>query len=523
MSADERPPVTAPAAGPVAARGRRRWRLAGQLALLQVGGIALALLAMAGVVAWNLRSGFDELLRAQDQQRLAQFVTRAERLLAQQGLEALPTAGTPLASALGFLEAAADLPHDGHPHPHPPGWGPDGATPPGDAASAPGGLMRRPPPDPNAFVPRLSLLDPQGQLQFGRPARPGERVMREPLRLQGRVVGLVELHARPLPPLGIEGQFLARQFMGVALVAAVLMLIALGVSLALARRWVRPVQEARDAARRISAGAFDVRLQRRSDNEFGDLAEDINRMAQALQALDTSRRRWIAELSHELRTPLAVLRAELESLHDGIRPLDRAALDSLASEVQRLSRLTDDFHQLALSDLRALPVDPAPVDATDLIDGLQARIAPRAAAAGLPLVPADLTPLRARPEARRAHWDAQRIEQLLQALLENSLRYTDAPGTLRLRVEADARGLGLVVEDSAPGVPADLQPRLFDPLFRADPSRSRRSGGSGLGLAIARAIARAHGGTLDAADSPLGGLALRLSLPWDGRTPEASA
>ena len=112
-----------------------------------------------------------------------------------------------------------------------------------------------------------------------------------------------------------------------------------------------------------------------------------------------------------------------------------------------------------------------------------------------------------------ARWDAGRISQLLANLLENSLRYTQSPGRVRLT----ARPLGAVIEvrleDTPPGVPAADLERLFDPLYRVDPSRSRAFGGAGLGLAIARAIAQAHGGQLRAEPAALGGLAVVLTLP----------
>jgi len=112
-----------------------------------------------------------------------------------------------------------------------------------------------------------------------------------------------------------------------------------------------------------------------------------------------------------------------------------------------------------------------------------------------------------------ARWDGERIAQLLGNLLENSLRYTDAPGRVLLRAWRRGEEVQIVVEDSAPGLPPQQLRQLFDPLFRAEASRSRASGGSGLGLSIARALALSHGGRLHAEASALGGLAQCLSLP----------
>jgi two-component system sensor histidine kinase BaeS len=209
-----------------------------------------------------------------------------------------------------------------------------------------------------------------------------------------------------------------------------------------------------------------------------------------------------------MRTPLAVLRGEVEALVDGVRPLTPAAMTSLQEEVARVTRLVEDFHQLALSDLRALPCSFAPVQPAIVLRDALDRVHARARTAGLTLTldDAGAPPL--------ASWDTQRIGQLLSNLLENSLRYTDAPGRITVQLRhGDAGEAVLCVDDSAPGVPAADHARLFEPLYRADASRSRRLGGSGLGLAICRAIARSHGGRIEAGASPLGGLRVVVTLP----------
>jgi two-component system, OmpR family, sensor histidine kinase BaeS len=276
------------------------------------------------------------------------------------------------------------------------------------------------------------------------------------------------------------------------------------------RRWLRPIQQAQQAARQIAEGALDVRLAPRGNDELADLAHDINAMAASLQQLEASRRRWLAELSHEMRTPLAVLRGEVEALVDGVRPVTPTALASLQEEVARVTRLVEDFHQLALSDLRALPCNFSALQPQPLLQRALDRVAVRAQASGLRLS----LQTDADAAVATAHWDPQRMEQLLSNLLENSLRYTDAPGQVQVQLAlAGAQQLQICVQDSAPGVPEADLPRLFEPLYRADPSRSRRSGGSGLGLAICLAIVRSHGGQLLAQRSPLGGLRLVATLP----------
>jgi two-component system sensor histidine kinase BaeS len=113
--------------------------------------------------------------------------------------------------------------------------------------------------------------------------------------------------------------------------------------------------------------------------------------------------------------------------------------------------------------------------------------------------------------------DAHRLHQVFMNLLENTLSYTDAGGQLRIGVTVEGARTGncltLLFDDSAPGVPDDDLPRVFDRLFRSEASRSRALGGSGLGLSICRATIEAHGGTIEAAASPLGGLRMTITLP----------
>ena len=110
--------------------------------------------------------------------------------------------------------------------------------------------------------------------------------------------------------------------------------------------------------------------------------------------------------------------------------------------------------------------------------------------------------------------DRTRLRQMLVNLIENAIKYTDAPGQITVTLSATAAAWQLQVEDSAPGVDDNDLPQLFDPLFRTSASRLRP--GAGLGLAISQRIARAHGGELRADHSPLGGLRITLTLPRQG-------
>ena len=261
-------------------------------------------------------------------------------------------------------------------------------------------------------------------------------------------------------------------------------------------------------ARRLAAGAFSTRIDTGRRDELGDLVRDFNTLAASLETAEQARRLWVADTSHELRTPLAVLRAQIEALQDGIHQASAQSLGRLHDEVLRMTRLVDDLHELARADSHALGLRLELVRPQDILAEVVSRLEPRGAARGLRVECES-----AEGTGAAALADPDRLRQVFGNLMENAIRYTDPGGTIRVREGRAPGTVLLVVEDSAPGVPDSKLPRLFERFFRVDSSRSRGSGGSGLGLAICRAIVEAHDGTISAAASPLGGLAVTVALP----------
>jgi two-component system sensor histidine kinase BaeS len=237
------------------------------------------------------------------------------------------------------------------------------------------------------------------------------------------------------------------------------------------------------------------------------LARDFNQLAYTLERNEQMRREFMADVSHELRTPLSVLRGELEAIEDGVRTLDQHSMKSLQGEVGMLSKLVDDLYELSLADVGALTYRKAPCVLNTLLEQsvgmFQERLSARQLRVelALPTPPLELVA------------DASRLQQLFSNLLENAVRYTDPNGVVRVSATAERDELRIEFIDSGPGVSASQLPRLFERFYRGEASRNRTSGGAGLGLAICHSIALAHGGSLSADHSPLGGLWLTLRLP----------
>lgn len=293
------------------------------------------------------------------------------------------------------------------------------------------------------------------------------------------------------------------------------------------RRWFTPLATTSRLIHRMAAGEIELQpVPVVRKDEVGELAIGFNFLlarlneitgqklaAERLRAeeqarMEVSLRQWMADTSHELRTPIAVLRAQIEAFQDGVNPVDARTLGILHGEVMGLSRLVDDLHVLARSDVGHLDCRLDPMAPLDLLEDVVDVFRERLATAGLAVEWAE------RPEAEPIiAGDPGRLRQVFSNLIENSRRYTDPGGRLRLggRIEGDR--LAIRFEDSAPGVPPNDLPHLFERFFRVDGSRSRVGGGSGIGLAVSESIVTAHGGTIEAAPSALGGLCIDVFLP----------
>jgi two-component system sensor histidine kinase BaeS len=200
------------------------------------------------------------------------------------------------------------------------------------------------------------------------------------------------------------------------------------------------------------------------------------------------------------------LKGEIQAMQDGVRATTPQALDSLQAECARLGGLIEDLYQLSLADTGALEYRFEAIDLGEIVrDAIDAH-KDVCAARGLELV-GDV------PVPALVDGDARRLLQLLDNLLTNSQRYTDAPGRIRVAVATDQKIVRLTVDDTAPEVPSSALPHLFERLFRVDSSRNRAVGGAGLGLSIARTIVEAHRGRIVAEASPLGGLRIAVELP----------
>jgi two-component system, OmpR family, sensor histidine kinase BaeS len=368
---------------------------------------------------------------------------------------------------------------------------------------------RRPPPDSSWFA-KLALYDIDGTLLAGNPRvkfDPSVELAQQlPIKLQDRT--LAWLVVQPASQLleASDQAFVAKKRHAMLAVGAMVLLLALLSCWWLARRLTAPLSAIQRAMADLGGGKLDTQIAAQGSDELGALAQDVNRLAHTLSQHQVARQQWAGDLAHELRTPLAILRSETEALIDGIRPLNIAAVSSIASEVGQLSALVDDLHQLSLSDLGALTYRFESVSLLPMLEAVAAQFS-------APLASAQLTLSYVASEPLQLRADPVRLRQLLCNLLSNSLRYTDPGGRIEWQITRHQGTARLQLDDSAPGVTDRDLPLLFDRLYRSERARSLEHSGSGLGLSIANAIVAAHAGKLIAEHSPLGGLRILLELP----------
>ncbi|MFD3642627.1 MULTISPECIES: sensor histidine kinase [Streptomyces] len=295
--------------------------------------------------------------------------------------------------------------------------------------------------------------------------------------------------------------------------AALVLALTVGASVFAGTRLVRPLHALTGAAQRMRDGERPESVPVSGDDEVGRLAAAFNDMSAHRARLEEQRKAMVSDVAHELRTPLSNIRGWLEAAQDGLADPDPAFVSSLLEEAVLLQHIIDDLQDLAAADAGVLRLHHEPVEARELLGQVAAAHQARAENAGVTLTVAGAAP----GPALRA--DPVRLRQAVGNLVSNAVRHTPEGGRVTLRAYACEEEAGTVlveVADTGSGIPAEDLPHVFDRFWRAEKSRSRRTGGSGLGLAIVRKLVEAHGGTVDAASVAGEGSTFVLRLPGTG-------
>jgi two-component system sensor histidine kinase BaeS len=314
---------------------------------------------------------------------------------------------------------------------------------------------------------------------------------------------------RPVPRFDMSTANKAK----VAGVAGLVLTLTVAVTALVATRLVRPLRALTQAAQQPPER--HVRVPVTTQDETGILALAFNELTERRERMEAQRKAMVSDIAHELRTPLTNIRGWLEVARDGLVDPDPELLSSLHEEAVVLQRVIDDLQDLAAADAGTLRLHREEVRADELLEQVAAAHRVGAEAAGVLLVtaPAGTPWLDA---------DPVRMRQALGNLVSNAIRHTPPGGTVTLCAHHDDGHVVFEVADTGCGIEAGDLASVFDRFWRAEKSRSRRTGGSGLGLAIVRQLAAAHGGTASVTSEAGTGTVFSLRLPT-AQAPAVSA
>ncbi len=288
--------------------------------------------------------------------------------------------------------------------------------------------------------------------------------------------------------------------------AGVLIVVA-GLTLWFSRSLVRPLDQLAEAARRFGAGETSARAKLSRDDELGDVGRAFDDMADRTADVLRAQRQLMADVSHELRTPLARIRVALELVSED--PV--AAKDVLADvgvDLDEIDQLIEDILVTARLDS-----DRAPLARVETTVGEVAESAADRFRARHPGRVLERDAAGAEDETRALDCDPKLLRRALDNLLDNAAKYSPGDQPVALRVQPNGKAIAFEVIDRGIGMTADELEHAGTPFWRADGSRTRKTGGVGLGLALARRIARAHGGDVTLASKPGEGTTARLEVP----------
>lgn len=330
-----------------------------------------------------------------------------------------------------------------------------------------------------------------------------------PITTNNETIGWLAIDLGPRVPHPKDKELIRKQSIKFNTVGCVMLLISAIVVFFFSKHLLAPIQQLSIAMKALSHRHFGARMPVKRSDELGTLAKGFNTMASQLQTYDHNQRQWLSDISHELRTPLSVLIGEIDAFQDGVFKLDSVSLAALGDEAKHLQKIVEDLHFISLAEANAFSMEKSIVKPlmvlTQVVYFFDNRLRKKTISIDIQIEPTAVD--------IEIVGDEVRLKQVFSNLVENALRYMNTPGVLTIRQDQVDGKLIIIFEDSGPGVSEEALPHLFDRLYRADPSRNRKTGGSGIGLAICKTIITGHHGTITAKNVENGGLKIVISLP----------
>lgn len=292
-------------------------------------------------------------------------------------------------------------------------------------------------------------------------------------------------------------------------------LIAL-LSALLANIFTTPLIKLTAAASEISEGNFNQTVPVHGHDEIASLGEAFNQMIKQLQFIEEKRRMFVSDASHELKTPLATLKLLSESILQAPNPdpeMVREFLEDMSNEVDRLTRIVERLLDLTKNDSQKSVAQLETVDLTTLLTRIVKKL--------LPLARSKNIKLSFSYDSEKPHTemllDRDKIYEAIYNIVDNSIKYTDNGGNVKMTLSSDITKTIIEIEDDGIGIPKEDAPSIFDRFYRVDKARARETGGTGLGLAIAQDAVSMHGGHIEVISEEGVGSKFIIILPYSGK------
>ncbi|WP_127529339.1 sensor histidine kinase [Paenibacillus kobensis] len=282
--------------------------------------------------------------------------------------------------------------------------------------------------------------------------------------------------------------------------------LAVVISLFVAKRITAPLIQMRSVAERMAKGELSSRMEVSGKDELADLGHSLNDLAEQLLLQEQLRKTMTADVAHELRTPLTTLKSHMEAMIEGIWEPTPKRLESCYEEIERLRFLVGDLEQLTEVESPDFKLNIKEENINFIvnhhIEASKAAYEKKGVRLHFQIDGIVHVPL-----------DKLRFGQIMVNLLSNSLKFTPKGGEVRVAVTEQGQSVFISVSDSGIGIHEKELAFVFERFYRTDKSRDRKSGGSGIGLTIVKKLIVAHGGTIDIRSQPSKGTLVEFRLP----------
>lgn len=326
--------------------------------------------------------------------------------------------------------------------------------------------------------------------------------------LDGQVVGSVRIWVLGSDTLmrQPDQEFRDNSYQAMLFATVVAIVLASCIGFLFSRNLVSPINRMTKTARAIKEGNLSARTGLTGEDEIARLGETFDEMAESVEKDRELERRLTTDVAHELRTPLMAIQSTVEAMIDGVFAADEERLETVNSEVQRLSRLVDALLKLSRLENRANPTKEELVDVGELISGIIATHEAFVSDSGLTLE-------YLAEKNVQVTGDADMIRQATANLISNAVRYTPEGGHITVRVAKVGDEAVISVRDTGIGLTPEEAKMVFSRFWRADAGRNRESGGLGVGLAVVKEIVDRHGGWVQVEGEKGKGACFTIHIP----------